>query len=108
MIDQLAAALGTKKLIMVAGLVGAVISLKFVSEIDSWWSRITLVICGTAVASYATPALGEFLSVSERVESGMAFAIGLFGMSFAGAVLTAFKEAKLGEAIATWFKKPGS
>lgn len=108
MIEQLAAALGTKKLIMIAGMAGAIISLKFVAEVDNWWSRVTLVVCGTAFASYATPALGEWLAVSERVESGMAFAIGLFGMSFAGAILSALKEAKLAEAISSWFKRPGA
>tara|TARA_R110000868_G_scaffold19561_1_gene84203 strand:- start:957 stop:1283 length:327 start_codon:yes stop_codon:yes gene_type:complete len=108
MLEQIAAAVGIKKIVLIAGLAGAVISLRFVSEVNTWWSRITLVICGTAFASYATPALAEWLVASERVESGLAFAIGLFGMSLAGALLAAIKEAKLAEAISSWFKRPGS
>ena len=75
MIDQLAAVLGTKKLILIAGLVGAIISLRFISEV--------------------------------RVENGLSFAIGLFGMSMVAAILAALKEGKLGEAVASWFKRPG-
>ena len=107
MIDQLAAVLGTKKLILIAGLVGSIISLRFISEVTTWWSRTTLVICGTFITSYATPALSEWLTVSERVETGMGFVIGLFGMSMVAAIMAALKEAKLGEAISSWFKRPG-
>lgn len=108
MVEWLAGALGTKKAVMIAGLIGAIISLRFVSEVTSWRSRVTMVVCGFFGASYGTPALAEWMKVSERVESGLAFAIGLLFMSLAGAIVGAIKDAKLSEAISTWFKKPGA
>ena len=108
MIEQLAAALGVKQAGLIAGFVGAVVSLRFVTEARTWPARITMALCGTLCAAYLTPALAEYLDASERVENGLAFALGLFGMTLAGAIVSAIRELKVAEQIATWFKRPGA
>lgn len=108
MLDQLAAILGVKKIGLIAGFIGAMISLQFVTEAKTWPARILMALCGTMCAAYITPGIADYLSASERVESALAFAIGLFGMTAAGAVMQSFRELKIAEAIATWFKRPGS
>ena len=109
MLEHIAAALGAKKTVLIAGFLGAVLSLKFVTEESgTWHARVLMAIAGTLCAAYATPALADLLQASEKVENGLAFALGLFGMTFAAAVLRALREMKIAEAIATWFKRPGA
>lgn len=108
MLEQLAAVLGVKKAGLVAGFIGALVSLRFVREADTWPARCFMALAGTMAAAYLTPGLAEYLGASERVESALAFGFGLFGMTVAGAIVSALREQKLGEAIATWFRRPGA
>lgn len=108
MLEQIATALGVKKAGLIAGFAGAVISLRFIQEANTWPARIFMALAGTMAAAYLTPGLAEYLGASERVESALAFGFGLFGMTIAGAVVQALREHKLGEALATWFKRPGA
>ena len=108
MLEWLAGVIGAKKAVIVAGFFGALVSLSFVREASTWCGKVTLVACGFAGACYGAPALAEWMDVGTRVENGLAFAMGLLFMSLAGAIVGAIKDAKLGEAITTWFRKPGS
>lgn len=107
MFESLLADLGLKKAALLAGFVGSIVSLRFVTELHGAWSRASMVVCGTLTAAYVSPALAEVMSVSARVEHGLTFAVGLFGMSMAGALL-AFVRDKGGDVIGGWLKRPGS
>lgn len=84
-------AIGLKPLTLIAGFVGAVISLKFLSDL-TLWQKITTVAAGTIAAAYCTPLTVELLTLSPRLEGAIAFLGGLFGMSIAGAAITAIPE----------------
>jgi hypothetical protein len=108
MLEQIAAALGVKKAGLIAGFIGALVSLRFVQEANTWPTRVFMALAGTMAAAYVTPGIAEFLGASERVESALAFGFGLFGMTLAGAIVAQVRDLKLAEAIATWFKRPGA
>ena len=110
MLEQLAAALGVKSTNLAAGFLGALVSLRFLNEAKTWPARVIMALCGTICAVFAAPALIDyFLSgASARVESGLTFAVGLFGMTATGSFIAAIRELKIAEHISTWFKKPGA
>lgn len=86
-------AIGLKWVPLAAGLVGAVISLKFI-EGQGPAQRVSTVIAGAFIAAYCTPLTLELLSLtaSPRMEGAIAFLGGLFGMSIAGALIKAIPE----------------
>lgn len=108
MLEWLAGVIGTKPAVIVAGTSGALVSLKFVPEVTTWTSRLSLTVGGSVGAWYIGPGVAEWLSFSNRVEVGLTFALGVIFMSLAGAIVGAIRDAKLSEALTTWFKKPGA
>jgi hypothetical protein len=108
MLEHIATAIGVKKAGLIAGFFGALVSLRFVHEANTWPTRIFMAVAGTIAAAYITPGLAEYLGASERVESALAFGFGLFGMTLAGAIVCQVRELKIADAIATWIKKPGA
>lgn len=84
-------AMGLKWLTLIAGFLGAVVSLKFIAGLN-WWQRTSTVLAGTFIAAYCTPLTVELLSLSPKLEGAIAFLGGLFGMSIAGAAITAIPE----------------
>lgn len=106
MIEEIAVALGVKKAGLLAGFFGALVSTYFVAR--SWVECVIMAISGTLCASYITPLIAEYFKASERQENGLAFAVGLFGMTLAGAVVQALREMKFAEQLATWLKRPGA
>lgn len=84
-------AVGLKWLTVMAGFIGAVISLKFIEGL-SLRQRASTVIAGALVAGYCTPLTVELLNLSARLEGPIAFLGGLFGMSIAGALIKAIPE----------------
>lgn len=84
-------AIGLKWLTLIAGFLGAVISLKFIEGL-SVRQRASTVIAGALVAAYCTPLTVEVLGLSAKLEAPVAFLGGLFGMSIAGAAITAIPE----------------
>lgn len=83
--------IGLKWLTLIAGFLGAVISLKFIDGL-SVKQRASTVIAGTIIAAYCTPLTVELLGLSTKLEGAIAFLGGLFGMSIAGAAITAIPE----------------
>ncbi len=81
-------AVGLKWLTIIAGFVGSVVSLKFVSDLSTW-QKVSTVAAGTFIAAYCTPITVELLNLSPRLEGAIAFLGGLFGMSVAGAAIEA-------------------
>ncbi len=84
-------AIGLKWLTLIAGFLGAVISLKFIEGL-SVKQRASTVIAGALVAAYCTPLTVELMGLSARLEAPIAFLGGLFGMSVAGAAITAIPQ----------------
>jgi hypothetical protein len=84
-------ALGLKFASLVGGFFGALVSLKFIEGL-SVKQRPTTVLAGTIVSAYITPVIVSYLELSLKLEGGIAFLCGLFGMSFTGAVIKAMPE----------------
>ena len=89
--DQLLAALGLKHGAVIGGFIGAVISLRFIEGLNAW-QRATTVISGTVISAYVSPLAIEYLMLSAKLENGLAFLCGLFGMSLTGAIMKAIPE----------------
>ena len=80
-----------KGLPLAAGFIGALISLKFIEGLNMA-QRATTVLAGTFIAAYLTPFTVELAELSPKMEAAVAFLGGLFGMSIAGAAITAIPE----------------
>jgi len=90
-----------------AGLVGAVIGLKFAPGI-SWAERMGNAAAGAGFAGYMAPAMAEWFHLeSTNMAGGLAFFMGLFGMSLAAAVWQGIRDVKLGEIISGWLSRRG-
>lgn len=83
--------LGVKWAALAAGFFGAMISLRFIEGLGTW-SRMGTVVGGTVTAAYCSPLAIELLSLSSKLEGAIAFLLGLFGMSIAGAAIKAIPE----------------
>jgi hypothetical protein len=51
MLEQIAAALGVKKAGLIAGFIGALVSLRFVQEANTWPTRVFMALAGTMAAA---------------------------------------------------------
>jgi len=94
------------------GLVGSMVALKFAPG-ESWGERLTSVSTGYSFAVFLAPVASEQFHLSSQASiAGMAFAVGVFGMSFAAAAFVGMKELKLGtilgDALSSWINKGGS
>jgi hypothetical protein len=83
--------LGLKYATLVGGFLGAMVSLKFIEGLGLY-QRGTTVLAGTVVSAYCTPIIVSYLELTPKMEGGIAFLCGLFGMSFTGAVIKAMPE----------------
>ena len=104
MIESIAAALGVKKGVLVAGLVGAVIA-TLIGPRRHWVHRITTFVVGFSTAVYLTEPLLAYLQADTmRYGAGMGFLVGLFGMTIADKLLHLIQELNL-QTILSWFKR---
>ena len=79
----------------VAGAVGAAASLRFSDDINTFGKRLTAIASGAAAAHYLTPMVMEHLGIASTRSGGVAFLLGLFGMSIAASIIRAIKTADL-------------
>lgn len=92
---------------LIAGLAGAVLGLRFAPG-PGLLGRLTNVAAGAITAGYTAPAAAEiFALTSPATQSALAFAIGMFGMSIAAAVMQALRELRLAEIISGWIGRRG-
>jgi hypothetical protein len=84
-------AFGLKVATVVGGFFGALVSLKFIDGLTPK-QRGSTVLAGTLVSAYVTPLAVSFLELTPKLEGGIAFLCGLFGMSFTGAVIKAMPD----------------
>ena len=83
MIEQTLEALGVKMTLVVAGLVGGVASLAFVSSYSPK-EGFAAIIGGTACAAYLTPIIAAKFNVMGSTENAIAFLLGIGGMNIIG------------------------
>lgn len=89
--DAFLASLGIKKAALVAGFVGGLISLRFFDGLTSS-QKFATAVSGAASANYLTdPTIAHF-ALTVGYEGGIGFAIGLFGMSVAAALVRLVKD----------------
>lgn len=92
---------------LAAGVLGALVGLRFAPGI-SWLERVANVATGTVFAGYVAPAAGELFRLSTvSMQSALAFAIGMFGMSAAAAIMQGLRDIKLGEIMTGWISRGG-
>jgi len=92
---------------LAAGVLGAMVGLRFAPGL-TWFERVANVATGTIFAGYVAPAAGETFRLSTvSMQSALAFAIGMFGMSAAAAVMQGLRDIKLGEIMTGWISRGG-
>lgn len=99
---------GVKLGAFIAGFVGSVISLRFVSNVETWKGRVSLVASGAAISTFGAPGLGQWLDVTEKTATCLHFLMGVFGMSLLAAIMGAIRETQWAQALKSWITKPGS
>lgn len=80
------------------GLAGALVALRWLPVDTTRLDRFFAAIGGFVAAVNLGPAISEVVGVaSQRVESGIVFATGLFGMAVAGEIISTVKQLQLAE-----------
>lgn len=103
MLDAFLAAIGIKKVLAVAGLVGGAISGGIMpgvlGALEGWWKRVLAgAASGAAIAAFAAEPLALALNRPDYVH-GIALGLGLFGLSFVFKVLKAWNDFDVGGAL---------
>lgn len=90
-VEALLGALGLTLKTLVAGAVGAFVSLRFFEGLSPW-ERWTTFLGGWAIAAYLTTPVTSYLELPAKVEVGISLLLGLFGMSLAAALMRVVRE----------------
>ena len=89
------------------GALGSIAALKFAPGL-SWPERVFNVGAGIACAVIVGPALIEWLpALGPRMQAGLIFAVGMFGLSVAAAVMDGIRGLNLAEIIGAWLPRRG-
>lgn len=89
-----ASAVGIKFGPVIAGLIGAIMSMRAIAE-ASMFNRITSMLSAAGAAGYLTPAVSEWLSLSNPMENAVGFFVGLLILNItAGLIELSGKFAK--------------
>lgn len=106
MLENFFALIGVKFTSAVAGFFGSLISLRFIQDARTWPQRAWIVACGTIAAAYGTPLAAHAIgATTEQLQSGMAFLIGMFGLTLGNAIYIGIKDSKLGDALMSWITR---
>lgn len=104
--SEIAAALSALLAKLGPGVLGAVVSLRFMPTGTSWSARAMSLLGGVAAAAYVAPAMAEWLGVAgARIEAGMGFLVGSLAMVVLGEATQAAHDAQVGQAIRGWLRK---
>lgn len=73
----------------IVALIGATVSLRYIKDVQTIQARLGVVSSGGAISYFSTPALVDYFSLVQggNAAYGIAFAIGLFGLSLTAAVI---------------------
>lgn len=88
---------------LAAAAIGAIASLPFHKEIDTLPKRAFAVAVSAAGANYIAPLAIEYFHITPTQSGGIAFLIGLFGLSMVQAVMKAISNADLWALIRSRF-----
>jgi hypothetical protein len=92
---------------LVAGILGSMVGLRWVPGL-SWLERLGNVVAGSATAVYAAPVAAEWMQVSSAgMLAGLAFGVGIFGLSLAAAVLQGVRELHVADIVTSWLGRKG-
>ena len=98
MLDQIATALGVKKGIVVAALIGAFLAAMIKSRLQdpdkqsrSWLELFVTMMVGFFASVYGTEPLLAYLQWQSQYEHGVAFFVGLFAMAIVDKALVLLK-----------------
>jgi len=82
-------ALAFKPGLALVALIGATVSLRYIKDVDTAGARISVVASGGTISYFSTPALVDWFSLAQggNAAYGIAFAVGLFGLSLTAAVI---------------------
>lgn len=76
------------------GVIGSMISMKFVPQLG-FWQKVTSGVSGTATAIAGTPIVKLAVGIEdEKILFGVAFFIGLFGLSLTAAIFDMIRNTK--------------
>lgn len=90
--ESFLAGLGIKKAALIAGIIGGWLSLRFFEGLTRSGKWMT-VVGGAAAANYLTaPIIAYFNLGPGSYEGGVGFAVGLFGMSLAAALIQFLRD----------------
>lgn len=88
------------------GLLGSLVALRWLPKETTKFDRAIAAIGGFAASSLVGPAIAEIAGVnSVRIESGIVFVVGLFGMAVVGELMSAIKEIGLPELARDFVRK---
>ncbi|MFJ5505776.1 MFS transporter [Pectobacterium carotovorum] len=79
----------------VAGLIGALISVPFQSDLRTARGIAIFVFTGSACAHYLTGIVGDYFNINPSSAGGIGFLLGAFGGSLIAAVIKAIEAADL-------------
>lgn len=85
--DPLIHALGAKGVTILAGLAGAIVSLRYVKDLSPTRSAIT-VLSSAVLTTFVTPLATHIFGIPEVLSPGVSFLIGLCGLSLIGWVVS--------------------
>jgi hypothetical protein len=101
------ALLGVKKAPLIAGLIGGILSLRFVKELNGFLGYATGTIGGAAAGGYMAPWVSEYYNLTPSAMGALGFLFGMFGLSLAAAVFTAISKTDFSDIIKSAFKRGG-
>lgn len=88
------------------GLAGALVALRWLPVETTRTDRFFAAIGGFVAAVNLGPAISDAVGISsQRVEAGIVFAVGLFGMAVAGELISTLKELQLAEFVRDALRK---
>jgi hypothetical protein len=85
-VDGFLAALGFTKGATIGGFLGAVVSLRFMSNLN-WLEACFTLMCGTVTAAYLTPLFIVWGGGSPSHDGPVGFLVGVFGMAVGAAII---------------------
>lgn len=90
---------------ILAGVAGSLVGLRWAPG-ATWLERAGNLLAGCGCAVYVTPGIAEWADIhSPRSLAALSFAVGMFGLSIAAAVVQALRDAKLGEALESLIRR---
>lgn len=88
------------------GILGSLVALRWLPAESTRLDRAISGIGGFGAASTVGPMIAEIAGVnSVRIEAGIVFVVGLFGMAVVGEIMRAMKEIGLGSIISAWIRR---